>query len=335
VANFNTGKTNIQADGLRSEGYLAPETIGQLGTLELRARMITEGVMSGMHSSPYQGLAVEFAEHRQYVPGDDPRHIDWKVFGRSDKLQLKQYQQETTLDVMLLVDASASMRYGTLPIKKGWGGTKAMEDVGSWTKFDHATAILAALGYICLQQRDRVGVVTFSDGVQTQLKRSNARDTWRNIVNTLACEPVDETTSFTKTIDQVIANTTNRSLFIIVSDFLMPLKDILESLAKFKHRRHDVALLQTLDRTELRFDLDDPAPFIGLEGEDRITIDPRVVRKQYLQELETHCTTIEKGARGLGYDFTRVDTHNSVGPPIAALLSRRAAYGRGHRGGPR
>lgn len=320
---------------MRAEGYLAPETISQLGTLELRARMITEGVMSGMHRSPYQGLAVEFAEHRQYVPGDDPRHIDWKVYGRSDKLQLKQYQQETTLDVMLLVDVSASMRYGTLSIKKGWGGTKAMEDVGSWTKFDHATAILAALGYMCLQQRDRVGVVTFADGVQNQLKRSNARETWHNIVKTLASEPIDERTSFRKSIDQVIANTTNRSLFFIVSDFLMPIDEILESLAKFKHRRHDVVLLQTLDRTELRFDLDEPAPFVGLEGEEQIMVDPRVVRAAYLDELSKHCGAIESAARGFGYDFLQVDTHESVGPPLATLLSRRAAIGRGNRSTPR
>jgi uncharacterized protein (DUF58 family) len=317
---------------MRAEQYLAPETIGQLGSLELRARMIAEGVMSGMHQSPYQGLAVEFAEHRQYVPGDDPRHIDWKVFGRSDKLQLKQYQQETTLDVMLLVDVSASMRYGTLEIKKGWGGTEAMRRSGTWTKFDHATAILAALGYLCLQQRDRVGVAAFSDGVRAQLKRSNARDTWRRLVQILSTEPVDETTSLPKTVDQVLAGTSNRSLFIIVSDFLVPPDHVREALAKFRHRRHDVALVQTLDRTELRFDIDDPAPFLGLEGEPRVVIDPRVVRTSYLDALTNHCAALELAARSLGFDYLRVDTHESVGPPIAALLGRRASRGRNRKG---
>ena len=105
---------------MRAEQYLAPATIGQLTSFEFRARMIAEGVMSGMHRSPYQGLAVEFAEHRQYVSGDDLKHLDWKVFGRSDKLYLKQYQQETNLDVIILVDASASMRFGTLKVKQGW-----------------------------------------------------------------------------------------------------------------------------------------------------------------------------------------------------------------------
>ncbi len=110
---------------VRAENYLAPETLAQLAPFELRAKMIVEGVMSGMHRSPYQGMAVEFAQHRQYVAGDDLRHLDWKVYGRSDKLYIKQYQQETNLDVVLLVDSSGSMGYGTLEVKSGWGGTGA------------------------------------------------------------------------------------------------------------------------------------------------------------------------------------------------------------------
>src|SRR5215210_582529 len=114
----------------RAENYLAPETLVQLGPFELRAKMIVEAVMSGMHRSPYQGMAVEFAQHRQYVAGDDLKHLDWKVYGRSDKLYVKQYQQETNLDVILLIDASASMAYGTLAVKRDWGGTKASAATG-------------------------------------------------------------------------------------------------------------------------------------------------------------------------------------------------------------
>ena len=126
---------------VKAENYLAPETLVQLAPFELRAKMIVEGVMSGMHRSPYHGMAVEFAEHRQYVAGDDPKHLDWKVFGRTDKLYIKQYQQETNLDVILLIDASASMGYGTLEVKKDWGGTTASNRISRWTKFDHATAL--------------------------------------------------------------------------------------------------------------------------------------------------------------------------------------------------
>src|SRR5678815_851358 len=139
---------------VRAENYLAPETLAQLAPFELRAKMIVEGEMSGQHRSPYQGMAVEFAQHRQYVAGDDLKHLDWKVFGRSDKLYVKQYQQETNLDVILLIDASASMAYGTLGVKKQWGGTTASAAKVAWTKFDTAAAVAVALAYLCLHQQD-------------------------------------------------------------------------------------------------------------------------------------------------------------------------------------
>lgn len=319
-------------DRMRAEQYLAPETIGQLGSLELRARMIAEGVMSGMHRSPYQGLAVEFAQHRQYVPGDDLRHLDWKVFGRSDKLHLKQYQQETNLDINLLVDCSASMRYGTMRLKKGWGGTNASQNQDLWTKFDHATAVAAAMCYLSLQQRDRVGISTFADGIRSQVKRSNARDTWRRVVRTLSVEPVDEGTDLSKVVDQAMASIGNRSLFILISDLLVPREQVEASIARFRHRRHDLMILQILDRQELRFSLDDPAPFEGLEGEGRLNVDPRVIREDYLQAIESHCSGIEKSARSHGYDYLRLDTHASVGPAIAAMLGRRRVMARGGSG---
>lgn len=146
---------------LRAEAYLAPETLAQLSSFELRARMVVEGISSGMHSSPKQGMAVEFAEHRPYTPGESLRHLDWKMFGRSDKLYIKRYQQETSLDVVILVDSSNSMRFSTLQTKSGWGGTDAGRSTNQWTKFDCAAAITVALAHLCLQQRDRVGLQIF------------------------------------------------------------------------------------------------------------------------------------------------------------------------------
>ena len=318
--------------GLRAEQYLAPETIGQLGTFELRARMIAEGVMSGMHRSPYQGLAVEFAQHRQYVPGDDLRHLDWKVFGRSDKLHLKQYQQETNLDVMILVDASASMRFGTLEVKQGWGGTNASKIASTWTKYDHATAVAAALCYLALQQRDRVGLALFADGLRDQVRRSNARDTWRRVVRTLAGDPVEDATDLVKVAEQAMALATNRSLFVMISDFLAPTDSVRDAIARLRHRRHDVLLLQVLDRQELRFNYDDPAPFEGLEGEGRIPVDPRTIREDYLAAMTRHCAELERIARSHDYDYLRLDTHGSVGPAIAAMLGRRKMLSKGGGG---
>lgn len=325
MAQSSTSPTS-SSSASRAENYLAPETLGQLAPFELRAKMIVEGVMSGMHRSPYQGMAVEFAQHRQYAPGDDLKHLDWKVYGRSDKLYLKQYQQETNLDVVLLVDGSASMAFGTLPIKPNWGGTKASSARNRWTKFDHATALSAAIAYLCLQQQDRVGLSVFTDELRSMVKRSSARSQWRQIVSSLSVEPVDAHTNLGKVAEQALGKVTNRALFIIISDFFDDIEMIRQALARFRHRRHDVILLQTLDRQEMRFDLNQPSPFIGLEDEGRLRLDPRAIRQAYLESIGRHCESLGKIAIGFGFDYQRLDTHESVGPPLAYLLARRNAF---------
>jgi len=309
----------------RAENYLAPETLAQLMPFELRAKMIVEGVMSGMHRSPYQGMAVEFAEHRQYSPGDDLKHLDWKVFGRSDKLYVKRYQQETNLDVILMIDASASMRFGSLQVKTKWGGTEASKSAGRWTKFDSATAIAVALAHVCLHQQDRVGVVIFADEIRAMVKRSSAPGQWRRVVNTLNAHTVDARTDLAKVTDQVLGKLTNRALFIIISDFFDAPESIRTSLARFRHRRHDVVLMQVLDRQELRFDFNQAAPFDGLEGEGRVPVDPRAIRKAYLEALSQHIENVGKIARQFGFDHIHLDSHDSVGPPLSYLLARRSA----------
>jgi len=142
--------------------YLHPQTLSRLGSFELRAKMIIEGVMSGQHRSPYAGVSVEFAQHRGYTPGDDLRHLDWKVFARTDRLQIKQYQQETNLDLVVLVDSSGSMNFGTRTFASASGDGHSAHPSGrtNWTKFDHATGFAAALAYVTIHQGDRVGMGT-------------------------------------------------------------------------------------------------------------------------------------------------------------------------------
>ena len=318
----------VEKGSIRAEQYLAPETLSQLAPFEMRAKMIVEGVMNGMHRSPYQGLAVEFAEHRQYVPGDETRHLDWKVFGRTDKLYLKQYQQETNLDIILLVDASGSMRYGSLDQKTGWGGTKAGSSTSTWTKYDHATATSAALAHLCLQQRDRIGLATFAEKIRSQVKRSNMREQWRSIVQILSQDPVDEQTDPVKVADQVLSSVNNRALFFFISDFMCDPAQLREALARFRHKRHDVVLVQVLDRQEIRFDIDETAPFVGLEGEGTVHVDARSVRETYLDVFARHQSEIRSIARGFGFDFEQVDSHESIGPPLARLFARRIAISR-------
>lgn len=318
---------------IRAEQYLAPETIGQLGSFELRARMIAEGVTSGMHRSPYQGPAVEFAEHRAYVPGDDLRHLDWKVFGRTDKLHLKRFQQETTLDVLVMVDASGSMGYGTLEVKSGWGGTSASGRRRRWTKFDHAVATAAAVAYLSLQQRDRVGLATYSDGARASLRRSAGRDQWRSIVQVLAGASVGGVADLPRSLEQALAQSPGRLLVVLVSDLLGPIEPLRQALAICRHRRLDVVLLEVLDRAELRFPLREEAPFEGLEGEPTIEADPRAVRREYLEALRAHLDAVHRTARSFGFDHLVMDSHDSVGPALALLLARREAMLRTGRAG--
>lgn len=307
--------------------YLHPQTLARLGTMELRAKMIVEGVMSGMHRSPYHGFSVEFAQHRPYVAGDDLRHLDWKVFGRSDKLYLKQYEQETNLDFLLLVDASGSMNYGsrTFASASGTGATKSADGRASWTKFDHATATAAAFSFVALRQGDRVGMATYADQVLAMTDRSSAQGQWRRIVGNLATHPVEAGTDMGRVVDQVLAKLNNRCLIAIVSDFFEDSERLRSALARIRHRQHDAMLFQVVDAQELAFDLREAAPFVGMEGEGRVRLDPRAIRGEYLRVFGEHLDRVGKIARSFGFDYQLVNTHHWLGPPIAAFMARRNA----------
>jgi len=307
--------------------YLHPQTLARLGTLELRAKMIVEGVMSGMHRSPYKGFSVEFAQHRPYVSGDDLRHLDWKVFGRSDKLYLKQYEQETNLDLVLLVDCSGSMNFGSRSFAEasGSGRTTSPDGRGMWTKFDHATATAAAFAFMALRQGDRVGLGMFADNLVDTGKRNSAQGQWRRIVGALSTQPVDRPSDFGRVIDQALAKLSNRCLICIISDCFEDPEKIRTAMARVRHRRHDLILMRVADRQELTFDLASPggAPFEGLEGEGRLRVDPRAIRAAYLEAINGHIEAVEKITRGFGFDYMLVDTHEWLGPAIAAFMAKR------------
>jgi uncharacterized protein (DUF58 family) len=315
--------------------YLHPQTLARLGTLELRAKMIVEGVMSGAHRSPYQGFSVEFAQHRPYVAGDDIRHLDWKVFGRTDKLHLKQYQQETNLDLVVLVDSSGSMNFGSRGFEEasGVGRTTAPDGRTYWSKFDHATAIGAALAYMSLSQGDRVGLFVFADEVRAMVKRSSAMGTWRQIVGVLSTQPVNKPTGLSRVLDQILGKLTNRCLIALVSDVFVDPEEYRTVLARIRHRRHDMVVFQIIDQRERLFDLTEVAPFEGLEGEARLKVDPRAIRAEYIKVFEEHLDTIEKITRSFGFDYQAVSTHDWLGPPMAAFMARRNAQIKRSKGG--
>jgi len=305
--------------------YLHPQTLARLSSMELRAKMIVEGVMAGQHRSPYAGVSVEFAQHRQYVAGDDIRHLDWKVYARTDKLMVKQYQQETTLDLVILVDSSGSMRFGSRLFSDASGSASETAPDGrpNWSKFDHATATAAALAYITLHQGDRVGLAVYADELRAMVSRSARKSTWKQIVDTLATHLIDEPTDLVRTMDQILAKVSNRCLFVIVSDFFDEPEHIRSAFAKVKHRGHDLIALQVLDKAETSFEFDDPAAFVGLEGEETIRIDPRSLKKDYLEAIHGHIELVSKHARSFGFDHQVVSTHEWLGPVLARFVARR------------
>ncbi|MAY73138.1 MAG: DUF58 domain-containing protein [Phycisphaerae bacterium] len=307
--------------------YLHPQTLARLGSFELRAKHIVEGVMSGQHRSPYTGYSVEFAQHRPYSPGDDLRHLDWKVYARTDRLQIKQYQQETNLDLIVLVDASGSMSYGTRSFAdaSGEGRNTSADGRAHWSKFDHATALAAALSYITLQQGDRVGLATFSDELMAIVNRSGSRSQWRKIVEVLSGETVTRQTELGRVTDQALGQITGRCLVVVMSDFFESLDTLRGALARMKHRGHDVICFQVLDKAERTFDFADAAPFEGLEGEGLLKVSPRAVRKAYIEQIEAHIAGFHRLCRGFGFDHEVVSTHDWLGPPLASFVARRAS----------
>jgi len=304
---------------LATEDYFHPETLARLSSFELQAKMVIEGIRSGMHKSPYHGVSIEFAEHRQYAQGDDLRHLDWKVFGRSDKLYLKQFEQETNLDVILMVDSSGSMNYGTLT-RRGDDGKGYR-----WSKFHHATITAAAMAYLALAQRDRVGMAVFADGIRSMVARRSTTGHWRQLAAILNTHTVESETSVGRSIDQVLGKITNRVLFVVLSDFFCDEDEIRTAMARLRHRGHDLILLQVLDRREMQFNFSTTAPFEGLENEGRLRVDPRAIRKAYLEVLGEHIRRLEKLSRGFGFDYQRLDSHDSIAPALSHLLARRTS----------
>jgi uncharacterized protein (DUF58 family) len=307
--------------------YLHPQTLARLGSLELRAKAIVEGVMSGAHRSPYQGSSVEFNQHRQYVAGDDIRRLDWKVFGRTDKLQVKQFRQETNLDLIVLLDASGSMRYGSRLFSQasGTAGQQAPDGRSNWSKFDHATAIAAAMSAICLRQGDRVGLAIYADELMRFVRPSSAPGTWRAIVNHLAQHPIDKPTNLPRAVDQLLGKLSGRCIVAVVSDLLSDAQQLRDALAKLKFRGHDAVVLQVLDQAETAFAFEDETPFEGLEGEATVKVNPEAIREAYLKLLNDHLADVEKLTRSFGYDHARISTHDWLGPPLSAFLASREA----------
>jgi uncharacterized protein (DUF58 family) len=303
--------------------YLDPATLARISSLDLRARLIVEGLMTGMHRSPYQGVSVEFAQHRPYVAGDDIRHVDWKVYGKSDKIYLKQYLEETNLHLICIVDASESMGFGTV------GGLRSAGErrlpIGEWTKYDHATAIAASLSYMAIQQQDAAGLAIFDNDLRRYFKPSNSPGQWKIITTELQQVPRLKKTNTGRILDQLAEKLHHRSLIVLLSDFFDDLDGIRKGLRHLRYKRHEIMAFQILDPAEIEFPFEDVTLFKGLEEMGELLTEPRALREGYLRELGRFTEDLKKMCRSMNIDYERFSSGDALDVALSNFLAGRLA----------
>jgi uncharacterized protein (DUF58 family) len=287
--------------------YLDPATLAQVQGLDVRARLLVEGYLSGMHKSPYHGFSVEFTQHREYVPGDDIKHLDWKVYGRTGRYYLKQYEEETNLVAWLLVDRSESMGYRS----------------GAVSKYEYACMAAAALAYLILRQRDSVGLVTFDDQIRSFLAPSSQPGQLQQLTSVMTEGPAREKTRLAAIFHDLAERLPRRALIVVLSDLFDDVPDLLTGLKHLRHKRHEVLLLQILDAAEVDFPFQRPTLFRGLEKSSELLTDPRSLRQAYLDQLNRFLHDVEHGCREQNIDYFPLRTDTNLGVALSSYLARR------------
>lgn len=292
-----------------SHQYLNPQVLARLEGLQLRARLIVEGYISGLHRSPYHGFSIEFAEHREYAPGDDLRYVDWKVFGRTDKFYLKQFEEETNLICSLLLDTSESMRY--------------QSQGAPMSKLEYAQCAAAALAYLVLQQQDSVALVTFDQEIRALVRPSSNPSHLKQIVQVMQESMPERKTATGPIFHDMAERLKKRGIVVILSDLFDDVDSMMTGLKHFRHRRHEVVLLQVLDPAELEFPFRQITRFRGLEGWRDVVVEPRSLREAYLREFDGFLRRIKRGCRMHRIDYVMMRTDQPLDLALSSYLASR------------
>jgi len=291
--------------------YLKPEVISKLTSMDLRARLVVEGFITGLHRSPYHGFSVEFAEHRQYMPGDEIKHVDWKVYGKTDRFYVKQFEEETNLKSYLLLDCSASMGYKSTSI----------------SKFEYASYLAAALAHLMIKQRDAVGLVTFAEQIKHYLPPRSMKSYLFQLLQHIERTTPAEPTNVSATLHQMAERIKRRGLVILLSDLLDQPEAVLKGLKHFRHRNHEVIVFHILDPAELTFDFKRAAIFVDLETDERINTQPWHIRKDYQLKLRKFIQTYRNGCRENNIDYVLMDTAQTFDKALFEYLVKRKRIG--------
>lgn len=299
-------------EGLRR--YLDPNALSRLGNLELVARLVVEGFISGLHKSPYQGFSVEFAEHRQYMPGDEIRYIDWKVYGRSDRFYIKKFEEDTNLKAYILLDMSGSMGYNSQGL----------------TKLDYGCFLTASLSYLMLKQRDSVGLVLFDNQIRKYIPPRGEATHLHAIISTLESNSSDKDkgkdTNISETFHELAERIVRRGLIIIISDLIDDAQKVLTALKHFRHKKHEVIVFHVLDKAELEFPFDGAIVFRDLESGLELPTQADSLKVEYLRQISDFIKAYRQGCGANSIDYVQLNTATPFDYALSEYLSKRGRY---------
>lgn len=298
-------RARADAETLR---LLDPEALSTAESLGMNARFIVEGYMAGEHRSPYHGFAIEFAQHREYAPGDDVRHLDWKVLGRTERHYIKQYEQETNFIAHLILDRSESMRFSS----------------GDISKWHYAKMTAACLAYLILNQRDAVALALCGEALDMYLPRSDSRTQLFKILSALAAAEPEGGTRLGSVLDDVAVQLERKGIVIVISDFLDEDDDaLLRGIQHLRFHGHEIIAFQVLDPLEIDFDLGGLVKFVGMEGLSDLETRPAEIRRSYLREFERHTVWLRQLLTKHHCHFRQIDTARPFEEVLSAYLAFR------------
>jgi uncharacterized protein (DUF58 family) len=286
---------------------LDAQMLSKLSGLKVRARAVMEGVLSGLHKSPHQGQSVEFAEHKEYAPGDELRHLDWKAYGKLDKFYVKRFEHETNLRAVMVMDASGSMGYQSGPL----------------SKLAVASVLAGALCYLLVRQQDAAGLVTLSGGALKDLPPRAAAGHLTTLLEALEGLKAQGATDLFGAADHLAERASGRSLICVFTDLLDDREDALKRILQLRARKHDVAIFHLLDPAELTFPFDDPTLFLSMEDERRINVNAREIRESYLEEFGAFLRQVREACAGADVDYHPVRTDERLDTVLLKFLSAR------------
>jgi uncharacterized protein (DUF58 family) len=292
--------------------YLQPDVVAKLVNMELVARLVVEGFITGLHKSPYHGFSVEFAEHRQYMPGDEIKHLDWKIYGRTDRYYIKQFEEETNLKSYIILDASSSMAFGS---------------EGRISKLEYASYIAASLAQLMVQQRDAVGLTLYDEKIRTHMPPHATKAYLREIMRQLELVKAGNKTGTANSLHEIAERIKRRGLVIILSDLFDKPEEVMNALRHFRHKKHEVVVMQVLDPLERSFAFGTDAVFKDMETKEELTTQPWHIQKAYQESMKSFLETYKRSCRENNIDYILLDTMMPFDIALFEYLHKRQRVG--------